>query len=190
MQKNPPAGQSAASKTPQAPAAADTGGVNPADIKRMIDQARKDIPPNMVAVFDKVVLSGMRIMFDKSSHQMTLDALDKPGPLEQRIANGIIPLMYMLWTQSNKSIPPQLIVPATFVLTVRAFEFLLLAKDPEATKKVLGAAIELAITGIVERFKPQGQGAAPGQQPGQAPAPAAPAPQGGMLDAPIGGGNV
>lgn len=167
-------------KTPQAAPAAGNGAI---DVDKIVATARKGIPANLQPIFDKVVLSGMRIMFDKSSHQMTLEELDQPGPLEQRLSNGTIKLMYMLWQQSNKTIPPQLMVPATLVLTLRAFQFLQLSQDPEATKEVLGAAVEMAVNGVIERFKAQqgGQGA---EQP-----PAAPA-QGGMLDAAIGGANV
>lgn len=171
----------------------DTGGA--VDVKAAIAEARAKIPAQLQPIFDKVVLSGMRIMFDKSSHEMTLAELDQPGPLAQRIANGIIKLMFMLWQQSNKTIPPQLMIPATLVLTLRAFEFLQLAKDPEATKEVLGQAVELAVTGVLERFKTgnEGEAAAVGQ-PGQpaapaAPAGAAPAGGGGMLGSVMGGGN-
>lgn len=169
-------------KTPQAAPAAGNGAVD-VDVDQIVATARKDIPANLQPIFDKIVLSGMRIMFDKSSHQMTLDELEQPGPLAQRLSNGAIKLMYMLWQQSNKTIPPQLMVPATLVLTLRAFQFLQESQDPEATKQVLGEAVELAVNGVIERFKaPQGdQGA---EQP-----PAAP-PQGGMLDAAIGGGSV
>lgn len=124
----------------------------PVDVKPIIARARADIPPQLADMFDKVVLSGMRIMFDKQSHGMTMEMLDRPGPLASRIAEGIITLIYMLWEKSNKTIPPQLIVPATLVLTLRAFEFLQQSKDPEATKEVLGEAVADAVEGVMSRF--------------------------------------
>lgn len=124
----------------------------PVDVKPIIAKARADIPPQLAEMFDKVVLSGMRIMFDKQSHGMTMEMLDKPGPLAKRIADGIITLIYMLWEKSNKTIPPQLIVPATLVLTLRAFEFLQQSKDPEATTEVLGEAVADAVQGVMDRF--------------------------------------
>lgn len=124
----------------------------PVDVAPIIARARADIPPQLVEMFDKVVLSGMRIMFDSRSHHMTLEMLDKPGPLAKRISDGIITLIYMLWEKSNKSIPPQLIVPATVVLTLRAFQFLQQSKDPEATTDVLGEAVADAVQGVMDRF--------------------------------------
>lgn len=176
---------------PQAPAKAPAGGV---DIEPMIAKAHENIPPNLRPMLDKVVLSGMRIMFDKSSHQMALAELDKPGPLAQRIMNGMVALMYLLWKQSNQSIPPQLIVPATLILTLRAFQFLQMSKEPEATKEVLGEAVADSVQGVMDRFGAtqdkipallKGQGAQ-AEQPGAPAAPppgTAPQPQGGMLDA-------
>ena len=136
--------------TPAAPPGAQPGGA--LDIESIIATTRAKIPPAQQQMFDKVVLSGMRIMFDKNSHKMMEDQLAQPGPMPQKIATGIISLMYMLWTQSNKTIPPQLIVPATVVLTLRAFQFLQQSKDPEATTQVLGEAMAESVQGIMDRF--------------------------------------
>lgn len=178
-QKSPPA---------KAPASKAGGQV---DIDTIINDARSKIPPDQLDMFDKIVLSGMRIMFDKNSHEMTLAELQKPGPLATRISNGTISLVYMLWQKSNKSINPQLIVPATFVLTLRAFQFLQESKDPEATKEVLGEAVAQAVQGVMDRFGAtedklpallKGQG-------GAAPGAGAPAADDGLLAAAAKGGQ-
>lgn len=165
----------------------------PIDIEAMVAKAKQNIPPNLAPMLDKIVLSGMRIMFDKQSHQMAMAELNKPGPMAERLSNGIIALMYMLWKQSNQTIPPQLIVPATLILSLRAFQFLQLSKDPEATPQVLGDATHDAVQGVMDRFGatqdkiPQlakgavaaKTGAAYGAAAAQ---PAPPPPGGGMLD--------
>jgi hypothetical protein len=160
------------------------------DVAPIIARTRAAIPPNLQAIFDKAVLSGMRIMFDAKSHQMMLDELDKPGPLAERISNGIIALVYLLWTQSNKTLPPQIIVPVTLTLALRAFEFLQASKDPEATKEVLGEATHAAVQGVMDRFGATedklGSLVQANQQGGAQPG-AAPAPQGGGMLAAAGG---
>lgn len=169
------------------------------DIEAIIAQASQKVPPQLKPMFDKVVLSGMRIMFDKQSHGMMVEALDKPGPMAKRISDGVIQLMYLMWKQSNHTIPPQTIVPAAVVLTLRVFQFLQESKDPEATPAVLGDAMHQVVQGILDRFGAsedklpallknqdpgkddslrQAAGAAPGAP---AAAPGAPA-GGGMLD--------
>jgi hypothetical protein len=110
------------------------------------------VPQNLKSIFDKAVLSGMRIMFDSKSHMMFVDQLEKEGPLPQKMAEGVISLMYMLWTESNKTLPPQIMAPVAIVLTLRAFEFLQESGEPEATKEALGEGMQLAITGLAERF--------------------------------------
>lgn len=115
-------------------------------------EAGVEVPPNLKPALDRIVLSGMRIMFSKETHKMLLDELNQPGPLTDRMVKGIISLMYLLWTQSNKTIPPQLIVPATVVLTLRAFDYVQQTGDPEATKEALGNALDGAVTGVMERF--------------------------------------
>lgn len=135
----------------QAPAAPEQQAPGSIDVEPMIAKAREGIPANMQDVFDKAVLSGMRVMFDASSHEMTLAELDGPEPLEVKLSNGTIKLVYMLWEQSNKTLPPQLLVPLTLVLTLRAFEFLQMSKDPEATKEVMGEAVALAVQGVMDR---------------------------------------
>lgn len=174
---------------PAAPAA--NAGKGSIDIDSIVAKARAGVPANLREIFDKAVLSGMRIMFDEGSHQMMLDELNQAGPMATRISNGIIKLVYMLWEKSNKTLPPQIIVALTLTLALRAFQFLQEAKDPEATKEVLGEATADAVQGVMDRFGAtqdkipglvKGQG---GAQPGAAPAPAAPAGTG-MLDS-VGG---
>ena len=111
-----------------------------------------EVPGNLKGIFDRAVLSGMRIMFDRNSHQMLLEQLDKPGPLADKVVEGIISLVFMLWTESNRSLPPQIMVPVTVVLTLRAYEFLAQSGEPEATPALLGEVMSGAVTGILERF--------------------------------------
>lgn len=197
-----PAGMEAQGAMPEDPAMmgqepqqAQGGAV---DTKQIEDAIQ--VPPNLKPAFDRIVLSGMRIMFSKDSHKLLLEQLNKEGPLAQKLTEGIISLMYLLWTQSNKTIPPQLMVPATVVMTLRAFDYLQQAGDPEATKEVLGEALNGAVTGVMERFgvDPNNlegalkEGAQAGQSAGQpapgglaapsaAPQPAAPQTGGGIM---------
>lgn len=155
------------------------------DVAPIIARAEAAIPANLKDIYSKAILSGMRIMFDKASHRLMLEELNQPGPLATRISNGIIKLVYMLWTQSNKTLPPQIMVPVTLVLTLRAFDFLQQSQDPEATKEVLGEATHQAVQGVMDRFGAN-EAALPGlvqaNQKGAQPG-AAPPPQGGMLSA-------
>lgn len=135
-------------------------------------------------IYKTVVLSGMRLMFDKQSHGLFLAELEKPEPMPNKIANGIIGLIYMLWQESNQSLPPQIIVPVSVVLTLRVYdEFLIKSGDPDVTEEVLGEALALVTTGVMAKFgvtEDQLPGMVKGEQPAAKP---------GLIDAQIGGQN-
>lgn len=164
-----------------------TGGQ--VDVAPIIEDAKAKIPAEQRPMFDKIVLSGMRIMFDPQSKHMTDEMLEKDGPLATRLSEGIITLIYLLYERSNKTLPPQLIVPATLVLTLEAFRYVQESKDPEATKEVLGEAVADAVQGVMDRFGatqdklPALLKAQQGGQPGAAPQPE----PGGLLAAATGG---
>lgn len=142
------------------------------NVDELVADIDSKIPANLKQIYQKTILSGMRILFDKRSHKMMLDQIDKPGPMDQKLAEGIITLLYMLWQQSNQTLPPQIIVPVTVVMTLRAFEFLQKSGEPEATNEVLGEALAQATTGIMSKFgvdEAQLQGMAQSQQNPQQP---------------------
>lgn len=120
------------------------------DVDKII--ATMKVPPNLKSIYDKTVLSGLRIMFSKDSFSMFEDQLNKPGNLAQKMSEGIVGLMYMLWDQSNKTLPPQIMIPVGVTLTLKAFDFLQKSKDPEATKQVLGDAVDGTMQGIMRAF--------------------------------------
>lgn len=111
-----------------------------------------NIPPKYKAIYDKLVLNGKRLMFSKDMEDALNKQLDGPGDLPEKIAKGVVAVMYMMWEQSNKKLPPEMMVPVTFTLTVEAFAFLQKANDPDATKEVLGDAIEKSTTMIMRGF--------------------------------------
>lgn len=137
-----------AKKPDAAPEAPAPGGL--IDVQPMLDAIK--LEPRFQRLYDAAVLSGMRIMFDKKSHPMMEEQLAKPGPLAQKIIEGIVTLVYMLWKQSNQTLAPQIIVPLTVALTLKAFDFIQKSGDPEATKEVLGDAVEGAARLVMKKF--------------------------------------
>lgn len=180
MQKQPPQGGQ--------PATGDAVDIDP-----IIARTREGIPPQLQAIYDKAVLSGMRIMFDKNSFQMTMEELQQPGPLAERISNGVIKLVYMLWQQSRQTLPPQIIVPVTLTMALKAFAFTQMIQDPEATKEAMGEACASAVQGVMDRFGatedklPALVNRQNGGSKNQDAPSGAPQQQGGMLAAALGG---
>ena len=120
------------------------------DVNKIIDEIK--MPPNLKDIYEKAIISGMRIMFSPDSHEAFLVEVNKPGAMDDKLANGIIGLVYMLWDKSNKTLPPQIMVPITVTLLLKAFDFLQLSGNPEGTKEVLGSAMEKALEAILSKF--------------------------------------
>lgn len=165
-----------ATETEPSAMAAQEGGVDVDAIR-----AKIEVPPNLLPVYKKNVIAGNRIMFDKKSHKMMLDQLDKEGDLAQNISIGAISLVYMLFKMSQQTLPPQLGIPLAFEFTLTAFEFLQKSGDERATPELLGAALEKTMEGFgakndqVENM----MGDQPAEQPTEPPQPGA-MPQSGM----------
>ena len=152
-------------------------------------EAKMALPGKLKQQLDKIVLAGVKMMFSEKTHKLMLDELDKPGPIEQKLAQGIAGLVAMLFQQSQRSIPPQLLIPAGVLLLAHAVQFLKKSGE-DVTPEQFGAAMKMVIEIILRQAKVDPEklrahidgGGQPAQQPaGPAPdqaAPAAPPPQG------------
>ena len=86
--------------------------------------------------------------------------------MPQKLGQGIASLMAMLFQESQKSIPPQLMVPAGMVLMAHAAEFLTKSGQSVAPEE-FGAAQQIMIEAILKAFgvDPAKVAAAGGQSP-------------------------
>lgn len=115
-------------------------------------RSKMNIAPEIQDIYDKCIFNGRRIMFDQETFGETSKYLDGPEPMAQKIANGVVAVVMIMWKKSNETLNPKVIVPVTLGLTLDAFEFLQKAGNKEATKQVLGEATDLATTTIMEKF--------------------------------------
>lgn len=105
----------------------------PTDAKPSADPSKRspnaimamlELDPTQKQQLMRIVAAGMKVMFDAQSHHLMLDTLQGPGPLCDKIGQGVAGLMGMLMQESKNSLPPQLIVPAGLVLIAHAVDFL------------------------------------------------------------------
>lgn len=109
------------------------------------------VPPQLQKAFEKIVLAGMKVMFDPKTHEMALQELDREGPIEDRLANGITGLMAILWQESNQTMPPQLVVPAATALYMQAVDFVKKSGE-EVTPEQLSGGLIKTISQLLEKF--------------------------------------
>ena len=151
--------------------------------------AKIQILPKFKAIYDKVILTGRRIIGSPESTGMIQQQLDKPGDFSTNLAEGVVALVYQLWNASRKTLPPQIMGPLTFQLTLEAFDFVQKSDDDRATKEALGDAVDKAISMLlkgfnvdpanIEQFIRQNKAAMTAADAGPGAAPVAPA--GGMI---------
>lgn len=109
------------------------------------------IPPQLQKAYEKIVLAGMKVMFDPKTHEMALKELDREGPIEDRVANGVTGLMLLLWQESNQTMPPQLVVPAATALYMQAADFMKKSGEP-MTNEQLSAGLIKTISNLLQKF--------------------------------------
>ena len=146
-------------------------------------QSKMQIPPNLQQAYQRIILAGKKIMF---SPQMTpqiatlLKGADTPG---QKIGQGVVALMAMLISQSNHTLPPQLIIPCACELLIEFGNFLR-SSGVQVGDSDIADGMAVMISTIMQRV-----GIAPDQLQGMlqskgrtappaAPAPGAPQPAG------------
>lgn len=110
------------------------------------------MPPELQEAYDRVVLAGMKIMFTKDSHKLMLKELQKPGPVGQKLGQGIAGLMLILVKESNNSIPPAVLIPAGIQLMMQAVDFMRQTGMEKVTNQDIGDGMELMIMTLMEKF--------------------------------------
>lgn len=126
----------------------------------MADQMASSIPTNFQKAFTQVVRAGTRIMYSKESHELMIDALNKDGPIEQNIGQGMASLMALMFKKSNGTMPQEVIIPAGIYLIMQGADFLESATNEKITPQILSGAVEAfigdmvhAAGGDVDKFK-------------------------------------
>lgn len=131
-------------------------------------------PQNSEAM-QKVVMAGMKLMYDAKVFPMFAEALEKdPSPMG--IAKQTAGLMKILMDKSQGSIPKNVMIPAAVALLFEMAGFMVQAGMPKPSDEDMQGALKALVQMMVQVFG--GQQAVPGAPPAQ---PAAPAPQTGMI---------
>ena len=125
---------------------------------------------NMEAV-QRIVLAGMKIMYDKSTFQMFSQAMAGKEPVPVKLAKEAAGLMKILFDKSNGSMPKRHIVPAATMLLFEMADFMKQAGIADPSEEEVQGAVKLMIPILAELYgkknSQQQQPAMPQQQPPQ-----------------------
>lgn len=125
---------------------AQEGNLSPDNIR-----AQMHVPKNLEGAYNKIILAGMKVMFDKSTHEMMLKEINGPGTMAQRLGKGITGLMAVLWQQSNKTMPPNLMIPAGIELMAHAVDYVK-KSGQEVSNEEFGEAVQIFVQNTLQAF--------------------------------------
>lgn len=134
----------------------------------------------------KVVLAGMKLMYDAKVFPMFSQALEA-DPSPNGIAAQAAGLMKMLQDKAGGKIPRNIMIPAAVALLFEMAGFMVQAGMPKPSDADMQGALQVLVQMMVKIFgrAPAGTAAAPGAPPAGVAAPAAapaqPAPQPGLI---------
>jgi len=112
------------------------------------------IPDEFKQAYEKVVAAGMQMMFSKESNKAAVDLLMKgQGPIAERLGRAIAGLMGTIVKASNNTVPPQVIIPAGVELLAQAADFLRKAGLAQVNNQVIGDAMDVMITTVLQAAK-------------------------------------
>jgi hypothetical protein len=101
------------------PESGDTSG-KPITSKNVRSQMQ--LPKGMAEPYDRIVKAGIKMMFDPSTREETMQFMEQSGGDPAQMAEGVSSVMAALFQQSNETMPPTLIIPAGVELLVHAVE--------------------------------------------------------------------
>lgn len=110
------------------------------------------VPPADKKMYDKIVLAGMKVMFeDKQMHAQLLQGLQQ-SPEVKTVVDGIIGILGILFQESRNTMPPGPMVLAGQSLMMEALDFMEEADMIEVTPDVLDEATQLYIETILPKI--------------------------------------
>lgn len=110
------------------------------------------MPPKLQNAYDRVVLAGMKIMFSEKTNQVVMKQMQGQGPVSERLGMGIAGLMATLYKESNKTIPPAVIIPAGVYLLAQAADFLKKTQIENIDDKAIGDAMQIFVEITIKMF--------------------------------------
>jgi hypothetical protein len=116
-----------------------------------VDRSIK-MPPQLQEAYERVLLAGLKVMFDKQTHELALRQLAGEGPVAERLGKAIAGLLVLLFKQSNETMPPQVIIPAGTSLLVRAADFLNQSGVEAVSQEDLGEAMAVMVEAVLTKF--------------------------------------
>lgn len=113
-----------------------------------------EIPPEFQEAYERLIAAGMTMMFAKETNENAVKLIQSmEGSTAERLGKGVATLIGTLVKESNGTFPPQVLIPAGVVLLAQAADFLRKSGLEQINNQVIGDAMDVMITTILEAGK-------------------------------------
>ena len=135
-------------------------------------EVMKQLDQNQQSVVKQIVNAGMKLLFDKETHNALFDSIrpEDEVPLADELGSGATNLMLMMHQKSKGSMPPEAIIPAGAILLAKACEFIDQSGMAPIDDQTYSDAMELFTVAIQDKLNPnfrQENGLEPRQEQAQ-----------------------
>jgi hypothetical protein len=132
------------------------GGELTIDADQIAAEAMKELEPNMQQALKQTVNAGMKLLFDKQTHNQLFDSIrpEDEVPLENELGAGATNLMLLMYQQSKQQMPLEVIVPAGAILLAKACQFISESGMAEVTDEVFSESFQIFAVSIQDKLNP------------------------------------
>jgi len=140
----------------QAPPGADGQDQN-MDYDAQIQDMEARVPPDMKDAWDRIMVAGMKFLFDESTNTMVNDYLEGPGDMSQKLGEGTAGLMVTLDKESRGALPKELLIPGGIALMILSIKYMKKAGIANVSSQEYAKAIEIFMYKLLGAFGIQQQ---------------------------------
>lgn len=111
-------------------------------LKKTVAQIEAKVPQEFRKNYDAIVVSGMKIMFDKKTHKQMVQMLQESPDIAQNVAKGISMLIAIIANESGGKVRREAAMLASIVLMTEALDFAAKAMGAQITPDLLAQCTE------------------------------------------------
>jgi len=159
----------------EAPQEAAGQSIAPEKVKQMQDGLAEKVPPNLKGAYVRIVMAGKKIMYSEKSTEMVKTELNRPAPIDQKLAHAATGMILMMDKESKGTMPQDAAVLAGACLLLEMVDLVLKIGMP-VTEQDVRDALDTFVTLVMMKHgakEPEIMGALGVKGQGQ-PKPAAP----------------
>jgi hypothetical protein len=113
------------------------------DYDAQIQDMEARVPPDMKEAWDRIMVAGMKFLFDEKTNAMVNEYLEGPGDMSTKLGEGTAGLMVTLDKESRGALPKELLIPSGIALMILSVKYMKKSGIANVTPQEYAKAIEI-----------------------------------------------